>query len=217
MTGSAEAGNRNNVAAQLSITAAHNSTGMVRLWAYARAFLVRRRTFLGMVVAFALLLVADPRPPSLVAGAVLMAGAHTLRLVSSGYLNKDETLVTRGPFAWCRNPLYLGNFLVSVSFVAMSGQWAALPLVLLLCTATQVPTVTCEEQFLREKFGQRFEQYCRRVPRWLPRIPRRPDESNELPAQEPGFSWARVLSNQEHLNIISAWLVAAMFIVEMVK
>ena len=45
MTGSAEAGNRNNVAAQLSITAAHNSTGMVRLWAYARAFLLYRRSF----------------------------------------------------------------------------------------------------------------------------------------------------------------------------
>jgi protein-S-isoprenylcysteine O-methyltransferase Ste14 len=223
MTISAETNNRNNVAAQLSITAVHHSTGLSRLWAHLRAFLVRRRTFLGIAVAFALLAVAQPRPYHLILGVALMAAAHALRLLSSGYLNKDEQLVTSGPFAWCRNPLYLGNYLVTIAFVAMSGQWLALPLVLLLSIATQVPTVTYEEQFLREKFGAEFERYCKRVPRWLPRVPHRPDNPGSLhggrlrPQDQRRFSWRRVLDNQEHLNIISAWLLAAMFFVELVK
>lgn len=217
MTISAETNNRNNVAAQLSITAVHDSTGLTRLWARLRAFLVRRRTFLGIAAAFALLAVADPEPHHLILGVGLMAAAHTLRLLSSGYLSKDEALVTDGPFAWCRNPLYLGNYLVTVAFVAMSGQWLALPVVLLLSLATQIPTVAYEEQFLRAKFGAQFERYCKRVPRWLPRVPLRRDNPGSAHKDERRFSWARVLENQEHLNIISAWLLAAMFFVELVR
>jgi len=215
MTTSVETNNRSNVATQLSMAAVHNSTGVSRLWGHLRAFLVRRRTFLGLVVAFALVAVADPKLPALLLGTGVIASGHVLRLVSSGHLDKDETLVTNGPFAWCRNPLYLGNYIVSVGFVAMSGQWLALPIVLLLSIATQVPTVACEEQFLRQKFGAEFERYYKQVPRWVPRAPG--NNPGRPSGDERKFSWARVHENQEHLNIISAWLVAAMFVVEMVK
>jgi len=215
MTSSAEANNCKNVATQLSLAAAHDSSGLSKLWAYLRAFMIRRRTFMGIVVAFGLLLVANPKPYAFAAGLVVIAGAHALRLFAAGYLDKDNALVTEGPFAWCRNPLYVANYLVALGFALLSGQWVAIPIVLLLCTTTQVPTVTCEEQYLREKFGAEFEEYCRRVPRWLPRPSRRnPGPPGE---REDRFSWALVFRNQEHLNILSAWLVVAMFVVEMVK
>ena len=215
MTGSAHAHNRNNVAAQVSFDAVRASTGASRAWAHVRAFLVRRRTFLGIVVAFGLLAVADPKPWALAAGLVLVTAAHALRLISAGYLDKNETLVTRGPFAWCRNPLYVGNYLVSLGFSLMSGQWLAIPLVLGLCTATQVPTVACEEEYLRRQFGAEFERYRERVPAWIPRRPGR--GGNAIPANGGEFSWSRVVENQEHLNVISAWLIVAMFVIEMVK
>jgi len=215
MTSSAEASNCKNIATQLSLAAAHDSSGLSKFWAYLRAFLVRRRTFMGIVVAFGLLLVADPKPHAFAAGLVVIAGAHALRLFASGYLDKDNALVTAGPFAWCRNPLYVANYLVSLGFALLSGQWVAIPIVLLLCTATQVPTVRCEEQYLRDKFGAQFEEYCRRVPRWLPRSwQRNPDPSGQ---HQSHFSWALFARNQEHLNILSVWLVVAMFVIEMVK
>ncbi|MGC9320263.1 MAG: methyltransferase family protein, partial [Armatimonadota bacterium] len=141
--------------------------------------------------------------------ACIMAAAYLLRLTCAGYLDKDETLVTGGPFGWCRNPLYLGNLLVVVAFGLMSGRLIALPILMLLWLATHAPTVACEEAFLREKFGPEFERYCRQVSRWLPK---RPDGG-----ENGSFSWRRVIENGEHLNIISAWIVAAMFFIELVK
>jgi protein-S-isoprenylcysteine O-methyltransferase Ste14 len=198
-----------NAVARRSIAAAELACGRERSVAQLRAFLVRRRTFLGMMVAFLLVIVATPVPAMLYAGAAMMAAAHVLRLLCSGYIDKDAELATAGPFSWCRNPLYIGNFLVVISFALMSGRALALPVMLLLWLATHAPTVACEEEILREKFGGRFEEYCRRVPRWLPRLGNC--------AGEGQFRWSRVIENGEHLNIISAWFLAAMFFVEMVR
>jgi len=215
MTGSVQVNQHKNVATEISYAAVQHSRGLGRLWAYLRAFFVRRRTFLGIVVAFLLLAVAEPKPYLLFAGMGLVIAAHVLRLLSAGYLRKDEALVTSGPFAWCRNPLYVGNYLVSLGFALMSGRWEAILVVLALCTATQAPTVACEEHYLRERFGAQFEAYCRRVPRWLPALRGRAAEHPGEPAHR--FSWGLVVENQEHLNVISAWLIVAMFVVEMVK
>jgi len=141
----------------------------------------------------------------------MMAAAHLLRLVCSGYLDKDSRLITAGPFAYCRNPLYVGNFLVVAAFALMSGRLIALPVMLLFWMLTHAPTVACEEDILREKFGEQFEEYRRRVPRWLPRL------RAFCGPHEGEFRWARVIENGEHLNILSAWIVAAMFFIEMVK
>ncbi|MFW5866680.1 MAG: methyltransferase family protein, partial [Armatimonadota bacterium] len=151
----------------------------------------------------------DPTPVLLYAGAGLMAVAHALRLVCSGYLDKDSRLITAGPFSYCRNPLYVGNLLVVISFALMSGQLIALPVMLIMWVFTHAPTVACEEGLLRDKFGEKFEEYSREVPRWLPRV--------SACHREGEFRWSRVIENGEHINIISAWLVAAMFFVEMVK
>ncbi|MGD9496735.1 MAG: isoprenylcysteine carboxylmethyltransferase family protein [Armatimonadota bacterium] len=173
-----------------------------------RTFLVRRRTFLAIVIAGGLVVAAEPRPALLCMGLALLAGAHVLRVLCAGYLDKDNTLATNGPFAWCRNPLYIANMLVVVAFGLMSGRLEVLPVLLLLWYATHVPTVAREEQFLRGKFGAEFDRYCERVPRWWPRRPG---------CAQGGFSWARVIANDEHLNIISAWVLAAMFLIEMVR
>ncbi len=209
MTNCVETDSRMNSATQRSLAAAATASGHERAFARLRAFFVRRRTFLGMIVAFVLVAVAEPTPVLLLAGAALMALAHVLRIVCTGYLNKDETLVTAGPFGWCRNPLYWANFFVVVAFAVMSGRLVALPVMLFLWLVTHAWTVAYEEEFLRDKFGEEFDRYCRRVARWTPRRPNCPGTGE--------FSWHRVIANGEHLNVISAWIVAAMFLVEMVK
>jgi protein-S-isoprenylcysteine O-methyltransferase Ste14 len=209
MTNYADTDGQMNAVARRSLAAAEAASGHERTAAQWRAFFVRRRTFLALVAAFVLVLVAEPTPMLLYAGAAIMAAAHVLRLVCSGYLDKDARLITAGPFSCCRNPLYVGNFLVVIAFALMSGRLIALPIMLMFWLLTHAPTVACEEEILREKFGDKFEDYCRGVPRWLP--------SRRAWQGEGEFRWSRVIENAEHLNIISAWLLAAMFFVEMVR
>lgn len=213
MTEFAETDNQLNPVARRSLAAADSASGTERHVAQWRAFFVRRRTFLGLIGGFVLVVVADPTPMVLTAGAAIMAAAHVLRLICSGFIDKDSRLITAGPFAYCRNPLYVGNFMVVVAFALMSGQMLALPIMLILWLLTHAPTVACEEEILHEKFGEDFERYRSSVPRWIPRFRRCWPVENE----DGEFRWSRVVENGEHLNIISTWIVAAMFFVEMVK
>jgi len=172
-------------------------------------FLARRRSLVGTASALVLLLVAQPRPAMMAAGLALMVVAYGMRVLCTGCIEKDETLASRGPYAWCRNPLYVANLLAVLAFGLMSGHWLALPAVLGVWLATHLPAVAREERFLRGRFGAQFEQYCGATARWWPRRPQCPTG--------PGFSWRRMLANDEHLNILSALLLAAMFFVEMVR
>jgi steroid 5-alpha reductase family enzyme len=76
------------------------------------------------------------------------------------------TLVTRGPFAYTRNPLYSGNFLIGCGFCIMS--WALMPWLLIALVAAFFAQywliVLHEEEFLREKFGAGYAEYARHVP-----------------------------------------------------
>jgi protein-S-isoprenylcysteine O-methyltransferase Ste14 len=78
-----------------------------------------------------------------------------------------ERLVTSGPYAWCRNPMYLGHifFLIGLTLTLQS-------LFAGLITAATVVwfhfRVRRDEQRLRERFGQAYEDYSARVPRWIP-------------------------------------------------
>lgn len=76
-------------------------------------------------------------------------------------------LVTHGVFAWTRNPVYLALVLVGLGVSLALG--SAL-LVLLACAAPfyLVYLVRREERFLMAHYGEAYERYCRRVPRWLP-------------------------------------------------
>ena len=81
-------------------------------------------------------------------------------------------LVVRGPFRYVRNPAYV----CAVSLVAGQslylGKLGVLFYAGFLALAFHFFVVFFEEPTLRAKFGADYEEYCRRVPRWIPRIPR---------------------------------------------
>lgn len=178
--------------------------------AWAQAILVRRRTFLMPVAAIIMLIVADPRPELFWPGVALLALCNILRLRCAGYIDKDNSLVRCGPYAWCRNPLYMANLGVGLAFVLICGRWEILALIVVGWLATHVPTVANEERFLRDKFDDQFDDYCECVPRWLPAIPKVKHNGHR-------FMWRTVALNKEHVNIVANWLVVAIFYIEMVK
>jgi protein-S-isoprenylcysteine O-methyltransferase Ste14 len=81
-----------------------------------------------------------------------------------------EDLVTGGLFAHCRNPLYDGNILIlaGVGLAANSLIFMAVGMPLFLFAYRAI--VAAEENFLRQKFGQQFDDYCARVNRFLPNL-----------------------------------------------
>jgi Phospholipid methyltransferase len=79
-----------------------------------------------------------------------------------------ERLVTSGPYAWCRNPMYVGHivFLVGLALTFRS----LLAWLILIATAVWFHyRVQRDEDRLRERFGQVYEAYSHRVTRWIPR------------------------------------------------
>lgn len=81
-----------------------------------------------------------------------------------------EELVTGGLFAHCRNPLYLGNFLIllGVGLASNSVLFLAIGIPFFLVAYTAI--ISAEENFLRTKFGPAFDDYCRRVNRIIPNL-----------------------------------------------
>jgi protein-S-isoprenylcysteine O-methyltransferase Ste14 len=104
-------------------------------------------------------------------GWLLFLAGIDLRLWATLYVGgrKGNTIVTDGPYSLCRNPLYIGSFLIGFSAVFFFKSLtlaAGLGLATLIYTAT---AVLAEERYLRDRHGETYLEYCRRVPRFLPR------------------------------------------------
>jgi protein-S-isoprenylcysteine O-methyltransferase Ste14 len=132
---------------------------------------VARRIRVPLGFAFALLYfwLARPTWRSFALGGVLILPGIVLRALASGHVRKNEALATSGPYAYTRNPLYLGSLLIGTGFAIAARSWEIGGLLVAMLFAIYVPVIRGEEKFLREKFPQ-FEEYARRVPRMLPRI-----------------------------------------------
>lgn len=81
-----------------------------------------------------------------------------------------EDLVTTGIFNHCRNPLYLGNILMLLGVGILANSLLYVVVVIPIFLLIYQSIVLAEENFLRNKFGAQFDDYCKRVSRWLPSL-----------------------------------------------
>ena len=145
-----------------------------------RALVFRNRGALLAVPAIALAVFGKPTKRSVAVGLPLAVGGELLRCWAVGYSGKTTRgdkvtaprLVTAGPYAHTRNPLYLGNLLTAAGFtIAFSGGRKPLERALLgafglgTMLAVYATIVPHEEKFLAGTFGDDFADYCTRVPR----------------------------------------------------
>jgi protein-S-isoprenylcysteine O-methyltransferase Ste14 len=139
---------------------------------------IARRIRVPLGFAFAILYIWFARPTwtSIGVGTLVAAPGVWLRAIAAGFVKKNAELTTTGPYAYTRNPLYLGSVIIALGFaVASRNVWIGAGLVALFL-AIYIPVIKSEEQFLRSTFSQ-FDDYSRRVPRLLPRL--RVEKSNE--------------------------------------
>jgi len=107
---------------------------------------------MGFVFALFFLLTAHPTEHSLLWSLLGTVPGVALRAYASGYVTKNTELTMTGPYAYTRNPLYLGSMLIAFGFaVAAHSWWVALALAVLF-TLIYLPTIRSEEEFLRGRF-----------------------------------------------------------------
>lgn len=129
----------------------------------------RIRVPLGFLFAVLYFWLARPSWRSLALGTVLIAPGLLIRALASGHVRKNEALATSGPYAYTRNPLYLGSLLMGIGFAAAARSWWVGVVLVVMFFAIYIPVIRDEEAFLRRTFPE-FEEYARRVPRMLPKL-----------------------------------------------
>ena len=101
--------------------------------------------------------------------AVRIAGVAAAGTVTRRRSRNVQRLVTYGAFAWSRNPLYNGNFLIWMGFVVMSGVLWFVPVAVAVFAIEYSLIVRYEEGVLESTFGGEYLAYKQRTPRWFPR------------------------------------------------
>ncbi|MGH7477816.1 MAG: methyltransferase family protein [Longimicrobiales bacterium] len=125
------------------------------------------------------LLLAQPTVRLILIGAVLALLGALIRAWAAGAIHKNQVLTTHGPYAFTRNPLYLGTFLIGLGFVVASGRLSFLLVFLLFFGLIYVRAMGSEESRLERTFGDDFRRYAAAVPRFFPRLARWSDVMGE--------------------------------------
>jgi protein-S-isoprenylcysteine O-methyltransferase Ste14 len=164
----------------------------------------RIRVPMGFAFAALYLWLARPTHAFMALSLILVVPGVWLRAYASGYVKKNAELTMTGPYAYTRNPLYLGSMSIAFGFALASRSiWIALALAVLFALI-YVPVIRSEETFLRSKFDS-FDAYSARVPRLLPRL---------LPSRTTGldrgsFSPALYQKHREYNALIGAVAIYA--------
>jgi protein-S-isoprenylcysteine O-methyltransferase Ste14 len=162
----------------------------------------RIRVPLGFVFAGVFLWLARPTCLTMLASLVLVVPGVWLRAYAAGYVRKNAELTRTGPYAYTRNPLYLGSMMIAFGFAAAAASWVILIALSILFAAIYLPTIQSEESYLREHF-EGFDEYAAKVPRLLPRL-----TAAEFPAHENAsggrFSAAQWRHHREYNALMGA-------------
>jgi protein-S-isoprenylcysteine O-methyltransferase Ste14 len=164
----------------------------------------RWRVPLGFLCAAIFIFFARPTPVALAAGAGVSLLGLALRAWAAGHIRKNAQLATSGPYAFTRNPLYLGSFLLGLGFTIASGQWLLALLFAALFIGIYLPVMHVEASTMAQLFGSDFETYRRSVPLFFPRLtPFRQSESAAV--RFDGSLYLRYREYRAALGLIVAW------------
>ncbi len=142
-----------------------------------------------LVIVFAWF--SRPTPLAMGIGVPLSLAGLALRAWAAGCLAKNRQLATGGPYAYTRNPLYIGTLLVAAGLAVASRSIGLAALFAVVFLLVYLPVIQNEEQHLRQIFPE-YAEYAERVPALLPRL-------NPVRANDPNpFRSGLYLRNQEY-------------------
>jgi protein-S-isoprenylcysteine O-methyltransferase Ste14 len=155
------------------------------------AWATRWRVPLGFGIGALYLILAQPSLKLLLCGATLAFAGLLLRAWSAGYLAKNQRLATGGPYAYTRNPLYLGSAVMGLGGTVAGRSWIVGAAFAAFFALVYWPVMEREARFLRREFPEAFEPYASHVPLFFPKLPC-------LPAPGERFQWRLYLRNREY-------------------
>jgi protein-S-isoprenylcysteine O-methyltransferase Ste14 len=164
----------------------------------------RLRVTCGFVLVAAFAWFSRPDARSLAWGLPVSALGLALRAWATGHVEKNIKLAESGPYAYVRNPLYLGTLLVAAGFAIASRQWLLAVLFAVVFLFIYLPAIELEEQHLRKLFPE-FAAYAERVPALWPTF---------TPLRRPAkFRWELYVRNREYQAGIGFAIGAAYLLV----
>jgi len=170
----------------------------------------RIRVPLGFVFAAVFLWLAQPGWGSLALSLLLVVPGLWLRGYAAGYVKKNAEVTVTGPYAYTRNPLYLGSMLIAFGFAwAARSLWIGAALAVLFAVI-YIPVIRSEEEYLRGQFAA-YEEYAARVPKLIPRL--RADATAK--AEGGRFSAELYRKHREYNALMGAAAIYAALILKM--
>ena len=165
-------------------------------------FVARLRVPGGFVLAAAFLWLAHPSARSLAVGLPVSVAGLALRAWAAGHLAKNQRLVTGGPYAYVRNPLYLGTLFVAAGLSVACRSAAFAILFAGVFIFVYLPVIMLEEEHLHGLFPE-YEPYAAAVPALFPYRKRAFPDGR--------FSMTQYRKNQEYQALLGflagvAWL-----------
>lgn len=165
----------------------------------------RFRVPLGFLFAAVFLFFARPEILSLIIGGAIAVIGLLIRAWASGHIRKNQTLAISGPYAYTRNPLYLGSFILGIGFTVAAGAWWYVFLLVFVAVflGIYLPVMRVEAEELTEIFGDEYREYAKRIPLFFPRL-----TAGEKSETKFDFAlYRRYREYQAALGLVFAWLI----------
>ncbi len=151
----------------------------------------RWRVPMGFALGAAYLVFAQPTPRHLLAGGGVALAGTVLRAAAAGHLDKSRKLATSGPYAYTRNPLYLGSGLMGAGFAVAGNSWIMAVAFAVWFGLVYWPVMRSEEDFLCRQFGQAYRRYAEKTSLFFP-------TGRGARASTDKFRWERYRKNREY-------------------
>ncbi len=177
---------------------------MHRLTVYATLrvgnFFFKIRSFTPIPFILVLLYFAEPVWYTVGVGVLFIAVGEFLRIWAVGYagastrartLGAARDLVTTGPYSYVRNPLYLGNFLLSLGVCFVANVYWLVAVLVVGYFFQYLPIIVVEEAYLKESCGPVYQAYQEQVPRFIPQFHPYPEPSSH------DFCFARAIKSEK--------------------
>ena len=162
------------------------------------------RVPLGFLFAIIFIFFARPEVFTLAVGGVIALIGLAIRAWASGHIRKNQNLAVSGPYAYTRNPLYFGSFILGVGFTLASGVWWLALIFAVLFLGIYLPVMRIEAEDLTNIFGEEYKNYAKKVPLFFP-LPWR-----HLKTGETKFDFDLYMRYREYraaIGLVAAWII----------
>jgi protein-S-isoprenylcysteine O-methyltransferase Ste14 len=176
-----------------------------------RAKLQRLRVPLGFITVVLFIFASRPTWRSLAAGVPIALCGAAIRGWASGHLRKNAELATGGPYAYTRNPLYFGSFVMAIGCAIAGGSWWLGLWLIAFFLVVYWPVMQAEALHMQTLFADDYQSWAASVPLFFPRL---------IPYRrglKRGFDLQQYLRHREYRALIGLGIVTSILILKAAK